>query len=180
MTKATDNSTPSISRRDAVNLLVGAAGAGGFAFAAGGANAGTADPVFAMIERHRAELANYETCDAAVQAGHAQAYPVLPIPPDVAHTPEIAKYNALCDALDEASGNLFRAERALVETEPTTVAGAVALLRYLAEFEQLTTVAWAINDGIKEWSAEDARIKLPLTVASALSKIAARSAGSVS
>jgi hypothetical protein len=192
MTKATDNLTPSLSRRDAVNLLAGGVGVGAVGLVGSAAFAGTGDPSFSLIERHRAQLAKCDALGAASSATHAEAFLPDSTFEDVrrrrqTHAPEIARYDACYDAWNAAGDELFQAERALVETEPTTVAGAVAMLRYAAELEQSVGSRkqaeegeWAINDGVKEFSPQDARINLLLTVASGLSKIAARSAGDAS
>jgi hypothetical protein len=170
MAKANRKSTTSLNRRDAVNLIVGGAGVSGFALADSVTRADTADPIFSLIERHRAELARYDVLEATSEAARAEAYPVLPLPPEVHQTPEIAKYEACYDAWSDACNKLFQAERALVRTEPTSVAGAVAILRYAADLEQAGT-EW-LNYDVPEFSPEDARVNLLRTIASGLSKIA--------
>jgi hypothetical protein len=70
------------------------------------------DPIFAAIERHRATWAELNTrCSALSDAG----------------TPEAeAELDRIMDADGEAAGEL-------AGTEPMTLAGAIALLRYVAE-----------------------------------------------
>jgi hypothetical protein len=68
MTKATDNLTTSISRRDAVNLIVGgAAGVSAYGLVDTAASAVTGDPTFGLIEAHKRAYAEYGA--AAMAAG---------------------------------------------------------------------------------------------------------------
>jgi hypothetical protein len=72
------------------------------------------DPIFAAIEVHRAAW-------AALEKGCSRLSDTS--------TPESeAEFDRLNDAVEEAAGTL-------VDTQPTTMAGAVALLRYAAEYE---------------------------------------------
>lgn len=185
MSQATDNPTPNtkdlripMSRRNAVNLLVGGAAA---AVGAAPRTAGAMlkDPAFAAIDRHRAEI---ERCDRLFAAYRAARFQVLGSEDDVCerlsldeilcklHAPEPAR---TLDAWNAASDDLFLAERALVETEPLTVAGASALLRYAAELEQSDgDDGWEwLNYEIQQFSPQDARINLLLTVAAGLSRL---------
>jgi hypothetical protein len=74
---------------------------------------GGPDPIFAAIAAHRSAWA------ASVPMAHL----------DQAHTPEAeAKLSELHDAVSEV-------EERLDEIEPTTMAGAIALSRYVAKFE---------------------------------------------
>jgi hypothetical protein len=91
--------------------VAAAALAGSNALAIAEAKAAEVDPIFAAIERHRAaEEVGNSRCSALDEAGTAEAEEELG-----------ALYDAIGTAEDE-----------LRETEPTTIAGAVALLRYVA------------------------------------------------
>jgi hypothetical protein len=101
MTKATDNSTPSISRRDAVNLIVG--GAAGATGLGGSVVCAAADPMFAAIESHRSMT---ETMNAsAVNASDE----------------EVDRLGEVCDD----------GWARILDTAPTTTAGLLAFMQYV-------------------------------------------------
>jgi hypothetical protein len=97
-----------------INRRALVAGAASAAVAIPAAAAPMPDPIFAAIEAHRAAWAALEKdCSQLSDAS----------------TPEAeAEFDRLNDAVEEAAGTL-------VDTQPTTMAGAVALLRHVAEHE---------------------------------------------
>ena len=98
----------------AMNRRAILAGAASAAVAIPAAAAPMPDPIFAAIEAHRAAWAALEK-DCSRLSDES--------------TPEAeAEFYRLNDAVEEAAG-------ILVETQPTTMAGAVALLRHVAEHE---------------------------------------------
>jgi hypothetical protein len=98
----------------AMNRRAILAGAASAAVAIPTAAAPMPDPIFAAIEAHRAAWAALEK-DCSRLSDES--------------TPEAeAEFYRLNDAVEEAAGSL-------VETQPTTMAGAVTLLRHVAEHE---------------------------------------------
>jgi hypothetical protein len=90
------------------------------------------DPIFAAIEAHRAAW-------AALEKGCERL--------DDESTPETeAEFDRLNDAAEEAACTL-------ADTQPTSVAGAVALLRHAAEYEDTFESLEDEDDGkMKPWS----------------------------
>jgi hypothetical protein len=93
------------------------------------------DPIFAAIEAHRAAW-------AALEKGCKWL--------DDESTPETeAEFDRLNDAVEEAACTL-------VDTQPTTMAGAVALLRHAAEHEGMGDTFEGLEDEddgkMKPWS----------------------------
>jgi hypothetical protein len=97
----------------------------------------TDDPIFAAIERHRQAEAALLAFEYAEEDDAA-----------------LAEMDRLCDVTDAAAW-------ALVETQPTTLAGCIAILKYVADE----------GDG-ERWPPEDWDSKLHATLSDALQKIA--------
>jgi hypothetical protein len=90
--------------------------------------AATDDPIFALIEEHRAAWAKYSAANDAYEAIEPERwYQPKQIPPT---NPEAAAADLHCEKMLEAER---KATVALLTTPPATLAGAVALLRYIAE-----------------------------------------------
>jgi len=103
MTKANDNSTTSLSRRDAVNLMVGgAAGASGLVGSVACAEIAP-DPMFAAIEAHRSAAATMNAC-----------------PSDISDE----EFDRLGDICREGWDRIL-------DTTPTTTAGLLAFIQYV-------------------------------------------------
>jgi hypothetical protein len=146
-----------------------------------------ADPIFAAIDRHRAELELYDTAHAHFRAMRA-LYPhpaeEEPDPDDFLDWPieqrfafrkaQAARYkgtpgNIAFDRWNNQCGEVDEATEALVETCPTTIIGAAAALEYWAEFS-------ARLDECSEFDflATDCGARLMTGVTAALRNIVAR------
>jgi hypothetical protein len=119
---------------------------------AGLATPPSADPIFAAIERHRTALALHDSAHAHFRAMRA----LYPHPADEEQDPDdffdwpieqrfafreaqAARYEGTpsqiaSDRWNNQSDELDEATEVLVETSPTTIAGAAAALEYWAEF----------------------------------------------
>jgi hypothetical protein len=73
MAKATSNPTTSLSRRDAVNLIVGgAAGVSAYGLVDSAACAEAADPMLGLIEAHQRAYADYDAAATAADIPSTQ------------------------------------------------------------------------------------------------------------
>jgi hypothetical protein len=103
------------------------------------------DPIFAAIESHRAASAVYCSCcvqlsdtvlyEKTIAAGRPWDFPFIP------GTPEAD------EELHRISGIEDAAATTILTTPPKTIAGVVALLRYILKFEDWQTPAnWVVID----------------------------------
>jgi hypothetical protein len=100
------------------------------------ADASVHDPIIAAIETHRVAWGEYNTRCSEL---------------DAANTPEgEAEWQQLYDAEAGAALQLFN-------TEPTTIVGAVALLRYVANFVECNRSSWS-----ESWVDDAGRRQPPL------------------
>ncbi len=123
------------SRRSFLSNAAGLA-AGGTALALAAplpAGAATPDPVFAMIERHRELSAAFDV--AVKNADNLEEHP---------------EQESLDAIVDDTSDALLDHADALIITEPTTVAGIAAVMRYFASLED-----WQEPRDSEEWETSD-------------------------
>jgi hypothetical protein len=125
--------TPTSRRRFLSTAATLAAGSAAVALAIPQAAAAESDPIFAMIERHR-ELSAH--CSAAYDiSGKLLDGPEF----DAAEAVSVEKHDRLIDHAD-----------ALIGCEPTTMAGVLAAMRYLAtlsDWQEPSHAEWISGDG---------------------------------
>jgi hypothetical protein len=193
MTKANPNPTTSLSRREAVNLIVGA-GVSAYGLAKSAAcseaTADEGDPIFAAIQRHKDLYAAFEAAlharnereEVLLAEKHAWSWNVnervRPNDPNLD-----SEYLALDIRADELSDQHASASRALLDVAPTTMLGVAAILRYAYEVVVAGGNNWdgyfdppERDDGL--WSLEDWNSELHRRLADVITDIATRSTSS--
>ena len=132
-----------ISRRDALKAGSAIAATAVLGGATAAAMTPAEDPIFAVIEAHKAAEARY---NAALDRQNGIEERLAP--DRWKFDPEIAAAKRAVKDADE-----IPALWALVKTPPTTLAGVVAILTYAAEYAERGDVWPTASDGEDDWAA---------------------------
>jgi hypothetical protein len=150
MSQAKSVNTTSPSRRALLPAVAAAALATGTvanAVAIGMAKAGEVDPIFAAIDLHREAIIVHQKAGERFHALAANDEPVPWFETNEERTAWVSAEvkrrkgsprNIAYDHWNEATGSVTETTDRLIETVPTTLAGAVAALEYWAEFMEFT------------------------------------------
>lgn len=125
--------TKDISKRAAINVLVGVtAGAAAGVAAIDTAAALTTDPIFAVIEAHKRAYVAYAQAQPAYHELELRDYQKWLVESPQPDMPKIDNDHPIRLAFDRVLEPFVSANDALYATEPTTLAGAAALVCYVA------------------------------------------------